>query len=421
MQAPVPHDGPALVTGLHPPRLLRRPLTYAAPTRGRERGGRCSIPRLDDNIPALRQHHPDDATRATLEGFAATRPFHSGGAAGLSGLRTAGARFHSFCKRFGIDGEVVAGDPSSPHAPYRLNWLAVRYAVFLGEYTALAGGTVGSYVTGALRLLVEGNGICNFKRSAQLDAILRYYHKAKPPLRPLQRQSAPLTAVSAAIRGRAIERGTTEPAARAAIALCFAGGLRLGELVGATRRHASLDWTQLELLTQGDCIVAIRIRFGLHKGAEPEQLTVQASEPVRISRTVAGFAADGNPSCGATAFVRWIAASTPPPDRARTEGTAAGLLARTVPRAGPVFAHEGKRMLKRFVVQLLQQSCVEAVRTRVMGHSLRIAAVTCLDRAGVPFEVIRRFGRWKTAATCERYLRGAREGLPPLEIRGNRL
>ena len=80
-----------------------------------------------------------------------------------------------------------------------------------------------------------------------------------------------------------------------------------------------------------------------------------------------------------------------------------------------------KPIVKAQVVRALRSFCSREVAGAVHGHSIRIAAVMCLDRAGVAFEVIRRFGRWKSASACEVYLRGVREGLPPLELGGRSL
>lgn len=236
------------------------------------------------------------------------------------------------------------------------------------------------------------------------------------------RRSAPLRAVRACFLHVPASERTA--AARAACCLAFSGGLRLGELIGASRRDRCLCWDQIDFITTAAAITGISLRLGLHKAKDSDRVTIPARRPLQLLQPHQGqVTVSGSRFCGVRVFIAWALARVASRPAAATTGPlAVSELAHWLPPSGPVFAHSGgKLVLKVAVVQLLRSACAPSVAPLVHGHSIRITAVTALDRAGVQFSVIRRFGRWKSASACETYLRRAREGLAPLPISGDRI
>ena len=353
---------------------------------------------------------------ADLEHLASQRPFQCGKAAGLSGLRTAQGHFRRFLVTYKLDFEDLVGDPEAPAIGARLSRLCSSFAVHLGETSTLGGATIGTYARSIWRIVIEANGITPSKRSAQFDAILRFYAKTKPTSRRLQRCSAPLPAVAACFRLSATSWKTA--AAAAAICLCYAGAMRFGELLSDSSLRGGCDWQDFELLHDNKRISGIRVRLGLHKGDSPIQFTIVARAPIVVECSRARFRVGGHPYCGVSRFLRWAAharARTPSPRATRASGVRE--LAYSLPRSGPVFAEGSTRVRRDEAVALLRTYCDPTLRTFVYGHSLRIAAVTTLDRAQVPFDTIRRFGRWASVNACGGYLRSAQEGLPLIDLR----
>lgn len=358
-------------------------------------------------------------SRAHLEHLVRARPFHAGGHSGLSGLRTAWHRFLAFVLAYDIDSDFLdAGIPGvGSKFEFGLNAAIARFAVYLGEGTPISGATIGTYCRNVFRIIVDSEGACGIRTSSQLDAILRYYGKASLTTQRLHRSSAPLHAIR-----RCLTAGATDPtqhAAHAAIGLCFSGGLRLGELIGASRRHHGLQWHQVDLIARAGKIQGIAVRLGLHKADAPARFTITAASPIGVVADEGRWRISGNQFCGVRAFVAWAAAAVIPAPTAA--GASARQLALSCPKQGPVFVAGQRPLLKATVVRVLRGHCLLGEADTVHGHSIRIAAVMCLDRAGVAFETIRRFGRWKSASSCEVYLRSAREGLAPLELRGSDL
>lgn len=175
----------------------------------------------------------------------------------------------------------------------------------------------------------------------------------------------------------------------------------------------------MQFIIRDGLIHGIAIRLGLHKADGPAKFSIQAVEPIEIHRRTGSWVVVGNEFCGVRAFVAWVAANRTTTVAAEVD--AARQLALSCPTTGPVFVANTRPILKAQVVRTLRSFCAGEVAGEVHGHSIRIASVMCLDRAGVAFEVIRRFGRWKSASACEVYLRGVREGLPPLELGGRSL
>jgi len=79
-------------------------------------------------------------------------------------------------------------------------------------------------------------------------------------------------------------------------------------------------------------------------------------------------------------------------------------LTHSLPRSGSVFAAGSTGDRRDEADALLRTYCDAALRTFVYGHSLRIAAVTTLNRAQVPFDTARRFGRWASANVYGGYI-----------------
>ncbi|XP_067323238.1 integrase/recombinase xerD homolog [Anolis sagrei] len=169
----------------------------------------------------------------------------------------------------------------------------------------------------------------------------------------------------------------------AAFTTAFFGALRLGEVVANSKADASNRALQLRDISVQDNALALRIRKSktdqLGKGVS---LHIRGLEPGHL--------------CPVQSLSRFLT----------TRGSTPGFL----------FIHRDGSPLTRYQFMAVFRGALQHLglpRTEFGGHSFRIGAATTAAAGGVPVEVIKSMGRWKSSAYAS-YIR------PGLLLEGTR-